>query len=231
MTIFFRDHTNAAQSVQELSAPPHYPAINDQTVYRQGGKRLLDLILVCLAAPQVVLLVGILALLVACTGGKPFYSQLRVGRHGRLYRMWKLRTMVPDADQKLESYLANNPAARAEWDDTQKLKNDPRVTAIGCFLRQSSLDELPQIWNVLRGEMSLVGPRPMMTEQRGLYPGRQYYDMRPGITGLWQISARNTSSFADRAWYDSTYNQAMSLSEDCRILGATVGVVLRGTGH
>jgi lipopolysaccharide/colanic/teichoic acid biosynthesis glycosyltransferase len=139
-----------------------------QWLYRRGAKRLLDLVLCLMAAPFVCLLVAILALVVAREGGQPFYSQLRVGRGGRLYRMWKLRTMVRDADARLEACLADDAAARAEWGMTQKLKNDPRITRAGQFLRRVSLDELPQLWNVLRGDMSLVGPRPMMPDQQAL---------------------------------------------------------------
>lgn len=232
MTIFFRDNTGTMPLAQEVSVQSNHLAHTaPSSIYRRCGKRCLDVILILLAAPQIILLVGLLALLVACQGGQPFYTQLRVGKNGRLYKMWKLRSMTTGAETALESHLAQNPAARAEWDETQKLKDDPRVTGFGRFLRRTSLDELPQLWNVLRGDMSLVGPRPMMPDQMDLYPGQQYYELRPGITGLWQISERNTSSFAKRAYYDDAYNETLSLSEDCRILSATVTVVLRGTGH
>ena len=129
-----------------------------------------------------------------------------------MFRLWKLRSMVVDADRKLEEYLCANPAARAEWDETQKLKDDPRITAAGRLIRKTSLDELPQLWNVLIGDMSLVGPRPMMPQQAELYPGRDYYRLRPGLTGLWQISDRNATSFAARAAYDAEYSRQMSLA-------------------
>ncbi|MGB0440726.1 MAG: sugar transferase [Paracoccaceae bacterium] len=191
----------------------------------------MDLVLCILAAPFALFLIGIFAVLVARNGGKPFYSQLRIGQGGRTYRMWKLRSMVADADQKLEAYLAQNPAARAEWDKDQKLKSDPRITPLGSFLRRASIDELPQLWNVFKGDMSLVGPRPMMVEQQLLYPGQDYYDLRPGITGSWQVSDRNQSSFAERAIYDTDYNRKVSLGEDLRILTATVRVVVKATGY
>ena len=145
--------------------------------------------------------------------------------------MWKLRSMVCDADRVLDDYLDDNPAMRAEWDTKQKLLEDPRVTPLGRFLRKSSIDELPQLYNVLRGDMSLVGPRPMMVDQQCLYPGKDYYELRPGITGFWQISDRNQTSFADRAFYDARYNRRLSLGTDLYILMSTVRVVLRGTGH
>jgi exopolysaccharide production protein ExoY len=199
--------------------------------YRHGLKRLLDILLVLCASPIIVPLVAGLALIVALGNGRPLYSQDRVGRGGRIYTMWKLRSMVSDADAALDAHLATNPAARAEWDRTQKLKSDPRITRVGRILRKASLDELPQLWNVLKGDMSLVGPRPMLPEQRSLYPGQAYYRLRPGITGIWQVSARNDSSFADRAGFDAAYDRSVSLGTDLALLAATVRVVLRGTGH
>ena len=233
MTIHYRNTSSdlRAETVHPVAASQVPAALSGPKFYRDTGKRALDIVLCILGAPFALLLVGIMALLVARDGGSPFYSQLRVGKDGRHYRMWKLRTMVPGADAQLEAHLATDPAARAEWDKDQKLKDDPRITPVGAFLRRSSIDELPQLWNVLVGDMSLVGPRPMMPEQQMLYPGRDYYDLRPGITGPWQVSDRNQSSFAARAGYDSAYNRAVSLGEDTRILAATLRVVLRATGY
>ena len=201
------------------------------TVYRSGGKRVIDVCAVLFSAPFIVPLVLMLALLVAAKGGRPFYTQPRIGRNGKVYKIWKLRTMLPDADAKLEEYLAANPEARAEWDQLQKLKIDPRITPFGRFLRKSSLDELPQLWNVLIGDMSLVGPRPMMCCQQSMYSGRAYYFLQPGITGYWQVSDRNESSFSDRAHFDTRYASDVSLRTDFIILLATIRVVLRGTGY
>lgn len=199
--------------------------------YEKGLKRLFDITAVLLALPFILPIVGILALMVAVDGGNPFYSQLRVGRNGRIYRIWKLRTMVVDADNLLSAYLSANPLAAAEWQSTQKLRNDPRITPLGHILRKTSLDELPQLWNVLIGEMSLVGPRPMLPEQEKLYPGLAYYTQRPGITGSWQVSERNQSTFADRARFDTEYIANMSFTNDIKILIATVGVVIKCTGY
>lgn len=200
--------------------------------YRDFFKRFLDVTLVVLSAPFVLPLIMLLALLVALlTGGRPFYTQLRIGKNGAPFRMWKLRTMVKNADAELETYLQQHPAARAEWNATQKLKQDPRITKIGRVLRKSSLDELPQLFNVFNGTMSLVGPRPMMVEQERIYSGDTYYSLRPGITGLWQISDRNNCRFEDRVHYDDTYSSTLSLKTDLWILCQTVSVVLRGTGH
>jgi lipopolysaccharide/colanic/teichoic acid biosynthesis glycosyltransferase len=199
-------------------------------LYRNFGKRALDVTLILLALPFVLPVLLVLMALVMTDGGRPLYSQNRVGQHGRIYRIWKLRSMVMNADQKLEAYLATDPAARAEWDEKQKLVHDPRITPVGRLIRKSSLDELPQLLNVLMGDMSLVGPRPMMPDQRVLYPGRAYYELRPGITGPWQVSERNATSFADRARFDDKYHADLSLATDARLLGNTVKVVLRATG-
>ena len=198
--------------------------------YARRYKHLLDVSLVVLILPIVIPLVLILACLVACDGGNPVYSQKRVGRAGRVFRLWKLRTMVPNADIQLAKYLAENPEARAEWAVKQKLTNDPRITRVGSILRKTSLDELPQIFNVLSGDMSLVGPRPMMLDQKPLYPGRAYFALRPGITGPWQVSDRNASSFAARAEYDIAYYKSVSFTGDIRLLMATTRVVMCGTG-
>jgi len=205
-------------------------AIGPSGPYRRAFKRLLDLSLVLLAAPFILPLVGILALLVARDGGKPFYTQERVGLGGRVFRMWKLRSMVVDADARMADYLASNPEARHEWEVNQKLANDPRVTTFGSILRKTSLDELPQLWNVFIGDMSLVGPRPMMVCQRHLYPSPAYYRMRPGITGYWQTAGRHRTSFAARAGFDAAYEQEISLATDVTLLFRTVGVVIKGTG-
>lgn len=199
--------------------------------YAAFGKRALDLFLILLAVPVVVPVVLILAALVALDGNNPFYRQKRIGQFGRVYNMWKLRSMVVDADKKLAAYLEKNPAAKSEWDSTQKLKSDPRITKMGRIIRKTSLDELPQLWNVFVGDMSLVGPRPMMVDQKPLYPGKDYYQLRPGITGSWQVSARNESTFAERAIFDSSYLNNLSFKTDLGILAKTVHVVLKATGH
>lgn len=199
-------------------------------IYRHAGKRILDLCLVLAAAPFVILVVAILAAIVACDGARPFYVQKRIGRNGRVFRLWKLRSMVPDAEEHLARHLAANPEAKAEWDATQKLRFDPRITRFGHFLRRSSLDELPQLLNVALGDMSLVGPRPMMVEQRSMYPGTDYFLMRPGLTGLWQVAERNGTTFAARARYDAEYSATLSFRTDLRTIWRTFAVVMKGTG-
>lgn len=200
-------------------------------VYGRVFKRVFDVVLVLLAAPVTVLLVAFLAALIAGDGHPPLYRQKRLGRGGREFTLWKLRSMVADTDTRLAAHLASDETARREWETYQKLTCDPRVTPFGRMLRKSSLDELPQLWNVLKGDMSLVGPRPMLPEQLPLYPGRAYFALRPGVTGLWQISDRNDSTFAQRAEFDADYAHRLSLATDLRVLVATISVVLRGTGR
>lgn len=200
-------------------------------LYRDLFKRVFDITAVVLAAPVVIPVVAGLALAVARDGGSPFYAQKRIGKGGRVFRMWKLRSMVRDADEQMKKLLESDPLARAEWDATQKLRKDPRVTQIGQFLRRSSLDEVPQLWNVLIGDMSLVGPRPMMVDQQDMYPGTAYYELRPGITGYWQTAGRNRTTFRARAEYDTVYAEGLAFTTDMRILLRTVGVVVNGTGY
>uniref|UniRef100_UPI00351A3BF2 sugar transferase n=1 Tax=Tateyamaria sp. syn59 TaxID=2576942 RepID=UPI00351A3BF2 len=199
--------------------------------YHKYAKRCLDLVLVIAAAPIVLPVMLMMILMVYLDGGKPIYSQMRLGRNGRAFRIWKIRTMTVDADARLKDYLAANPKARAEWDATQKLKNDPRITKTGWFLRKSSMDELPQLLNVLTGSMSLIGPRPMMVSQKRQYPGVAYYKLRPGITGPWQVSDRNNCNFADRVHFDDQYARTVSLQTDVNLLVKTVAVVLKATGY
>ena len=204
---------------------------SDHAIYRDVLKRLLDIVIVLIAALPTLLIVGLFGALIARDGHSPFYTQNRLGRNGRVFRIWKLRSMVPNADSNLQMHLATDPAARAEWDRSQKLRKDPRITSIGHLIRKTSIDELPQLWNVLIGDMSIVGPRPMMPCQQGIYPGTAYYALRPGITGYWQIAVRNESSFSQRAGFDTAYLQQLSLYNDVRVILKTFRVVMRATGY
>ena len=206
-----------------------HATIDSRSAYLRS-KRLFDIAATVAIAPIALPLVGLLALLVRLDGEKAFYSQMRIGKEGKAFRLWKLRTMVPQAAERLNVHLAQSPEARSEWECTQKLKDDPRVTRIGRYLRKFSFDELPQLWNVFRGDMSLVGPRPFLPEQRTQYPGMAYFHLRPGLTGLWQISERNNCSFAERAVHDNQYYSMMSFTADLWILAKTPMVVFRGTG-
>lgn len=178
-----------------------------------------------------ILLLVVVAMLL-CDRGPVLFRHKRIGHNGREFLCLKFRTMVVDADERLKHLLATCPESRASWLRDQKLKNDPRVTLVGKFLRVSSLDELPQFWNVLVGEMSLVGPRPITQSEVGRY-GRYFLDyisVRPGITGLWQISGRNDVSYRRRVAMDVTYARSQSLTLYMRILVFTVPAVLMARG-
>ncbi|SLN74395.1 Undecaprenyl phosphate N,N'-diacetylbacillosamine 1-phosphate transferase [Pseudooceanicola marinus] len=198
------------------------------------GKRLFDLLLVALLAPLIVPIIAVLWVMARLDGGPGFYSQMRIGMDGKLFRCWKLRTMSVNAEDLLVELCRKDPAIAEEWHRNQKLENDPRITTVGRFARATSLDELPQIWNVLTGDMSFVGPRPFMTSQESMYRaagGKAYFKMRPGVTGAWQVDGRGSTTFVERVQYDNAYFKALSLKEDLRCIGKTVAVVLRREGQ
>lgn len=195
--------------------------------------RILDILLatagLIVTAPLMVLIA--IAIWVQ-DGGAPLFQQVRVGRHGRRFRCWKFRSMVIDADARLTRLLAWDEDARIEWAADQKLRKDPRVTPLGLFLRATSLDELPQLVNVLRGEMSLVGPRPIVENEIRRY-GRWfecYCAVRPGITGLWQISGRNDLTYRRRVALDVMFTRRRSVTMYLLILAATLPAVIRRHG-
>ncbi|PWK76860.1 sugar transferase [Aminobacter sp. AP02] len=222
---------NFRPQIHDLTGDDTRPGRQHRSGYIElGAKRAFDVAATLLLAPIALVIVGLIAAAIRLSGGTAFYGQPRLGKDGKVFTLWKLRSMVPNADKRLEEHLRSDPTARVEWDRTQKLRSDPRITPIGWYLRKYSLDELPQLWNVFVGDMSLVGPRPMFPEQRQRYPGTAYFDMRPGITGLWQISERNGCSFAERALHDTKYASVMSFRADIWILVMTVAVVIRGTG-
>jgi exopolysaccharide production protein ExoY len=164
--------------------------------------------------------------------GPVLFSQKRVGRRGRLFEFYKFRSMLSNPDEVLECFLARDEKARSLWEAYQKIDNDPRVHRFGRFIRKFSLDEAPQIWNVLRGDMSLVGPRPCLPGQKEFYGSRwaAYCAMKPGLTGLWQVSGRNRLTYAERVQMDARYVNQWSLWLDIKILTKTVKVVLTGDG-
>jgi len=197
-------------------------------------KRAFDLAVILALAPLWAPLVGLLAALVWLGDrGNPFYGQERIGRFGETFRAWKLRTMVPDAEAVLQRALDADEALRLEWETTFKLERDPRITAVGRLLRRTSLDELPQLWNVLAGEMSLVGPRPLPRYHHDDLPERVRElreRVRPGITGLWQVSGRSDAGNVGMERWDPYYVRNWSLWLDAVILVRTVRVVFRGSG-
>jgi Undecaprenyl-phosphate galactose phosphotransferase WbaP len=199
----------------------------------QVVKRSFDL---ALALPVFMLLSPFLLAIAVLTRltskGPVFYGQRRIGRNGREFIAWKFRTMVQDADRVLEEHLRANPELRDEWDLNHKLRDDPRITSIGKVLRKFSLDEFPQLWNVLCGEMSIVGPRPIVRSEADRY-GRRfalYQRVPPGITGLWQISGRNNTTYDERVRLDEYYVRHWSMLLDLYILLRTVKTVVSAEG-
>jgi exopolysaccharide production protein ExoY len=175
----------------------------------------------------------LIALLVRFSdGGSVFYGHRRIGRGGRVFHCLKFRTMVEDGDAVLAAHLKANPEARAEWDATRKLKDDPRVTRVGAVLRKLSIDELPQMINIVQGDMSIVGPRPVVREELENYGSAAvfYLKSRPGLTGLWQVSGRNDISYDTRVAFDRRYVENWSLIEDIRIIIKTVPAVCMTRG-
>jgi len=195
--------------------------------------RILDV----LGALALLLFFGPLMVLIALTvivtdPGPAIFKQKRIGRNGKLFNCYKFRTMAIDAEARLEQVLASDPRARAEWAQDQKLRNDPRIVGIGSFLRKSSLDELPQLWNVLKGDMSMVGPRPIVPNEAARY-GKYlafYCSVKPGITGLWQINGRNNVSYRRRVAFDVIYARKSKVGDNIKILALTVPSVLASRG-
>jgi exopolysaccharide production protein ExoY len=204
------------------------------SAYTRWGKRVFELILVFLAFPIWGLLYGLIALALLLSQGRPIhYRSTRIGRGGREFKVWKFRTMKLHADSALAVLLTADPLLAQEFKDAFKLRLDPRVTTVGRFLRCASLDELPQLINVIKGDMGLIGPRPVlrveMDELYGVHAA-EIMRFRPGLTGLWQVSGRSLTSYAERVALDLRYTQACSLFADLAILLKTVPCVLRGYG-
>lgn len=198
-----------------------------------GWQRVVDLTVIAVAIVAVLPFMLLIALAIwASDGGAVFFGHDRIGRMGRLFRCWKFRTMALDADEVLADHLASNPQAQAEWEANHKLRNDPRITPIGRLLRASSLDELPQLWNVLIGEMSVVGPRPIVPAEIARYKSHffDYCSCRPGITGLWQISGRNDVSYDQRVALDTQYANSRTVLLDVSIMMWTIPAVLARRG-
>jgi Undecaprenyl-phosphate galactose phosphotransferase WbaP len=196
-------------------------------------KRILDIALVLLSAPVLLLVVLVIAAAIRIDSPGPiFFSHRRIRGHGTFFTMWKFRTMCVNSAELLDEYLRSNPEARTEWNRSHKLRHDPRVTPIGRFLRRTSLDELPQLWNVLTGAMSLVGPRPIVAAEVEKYAEyfADYCMVKPGITGLWQVSGRSGTGYMQRVRLDRSYVRNWSLRGDVMILARTPRSVIRQVG-
>jgi exopolysaccharide production protein ExoY len=192
-------------------------------------KRLID---ITIALTGIIVLSPLWALcFTACllsSPGPALFGHRRIGFQGKYFRCLKFRTMVINGDECLREHLASNPEAKAEWETTRKLRADPRVTVIGSMLRKTSLDELPQLFNVLNGDMSIVGPRPVTEEELARYSTsvKSYLACRPGITGLWQVSGRSGTSYRKRVAFDSYYARHWSIFLDAKIILATIPALL-----
>lgn len=201
---------------------------------QEGAKRTMDIFggiagIILLIPITIVLYI---ANIIVKDNGPLFYSQLRIGKNGKLFRIWKFRSMVVGADEKLEEYLRENPEAREEYKINKKLKNDPRITKIGEFIRKTSIDEIPQFINVLKGDMSIVGPRPYLPREKE--DMGSYYSCitkcKPGITGFWQVNGRSEVNFAERLNMDMVYFRGRSFKRDIKILIMTVGKIVKKDG-
>jgi Undecaprenyl-phosphate galactose phosphotransferase WbaP len=196
-------------------------------------KRFLDLLLIFVSLPFVIPLVLIISIIIKCTSPGPvFYGHMRVGKNGEPLKTWKFRSMVVDADKQLEHILATDPVRAAEWEKDRKFIDDPRVTKIGKFLRKTSLDEIPQLWNIFLGQMSFVGPRPVTKPELSKYG--KYADfvlsVKPGLSGMWQISGRSDTGYEERITLDTYYIQNWSIWLDIWIVIKTIWVVFKGKG-
>lgn len=232
--------TGSANALQLVERPHRVPGTIAEVRrcallmgWSQSMKGFFDFVLAA-ALTLAALPLGVLIALaiVLDSRGPVFFRHTRVGRGRRPFRLWKFRTMIAASDRAFQEYLDRNPEMEREWRLTHKLRSDPRVTRVGRFLRKTSLDELPQLWNVLRGDMSLVGPRPIVCEEIAKYgPAFALYSqVLPGLTGLWQVSGRNDTHYHRRVELDSHYIRHWAPWLDGRILLQTVRVVLRGHG-
>lgn len=210
-------------------APATRAAANWQAAVRRAADLFIAIVAIIALAP---LLLTTALMVWLQDGGPAFFGHVRRGEGGKAFKCWKFRSMVTNSQERLAEYLAANPAAAVEWARDHKLKDDPRITPLGRFLRKSSVDELPQLFNVLTGEMSIVGPRPIVDAECEKYRRyiHEYYSVRPGITGLWQVCGRNDVSYRRRVAIDVTYVRERSLLLDLKILVMTVPAILTSKG-
>ena len=200
--------------------------------YTKYGKRLFDLAFAILLLPLLLPIMLVIALGMAHKG-KIIFGHRRVGRGGKEFTCYKFRSMTTDANKRLAELIATNPEARSEWERNHKLKNDPRVTRVGRVLRRTSLDELPQLWNVIRGDLSFVGPRPVTRSELVKY-GRHtqaYLSVRPGITGPWQVTGRDANSYPNRVLQDAAYIASINFAWDAKIIAQTAFVPFKLAGQ
>lgn len=216
----------------------HFPEMDLRHQYVTGyylafGKRLFDVVVASLLLVTLLPILCLIAVLASLGGGSPFYAHERIGQNGRRFNCLKFRTMRLDSDAVLKQLLISDSEAAKEWHETRKLENDPRITFVGRLLRRTSLDELPQLINVIRADMSLVGPRPVTEEELERYSGHlsKYLSLRPGLTGIWQVHGRGRVDYNERVEMDAQYFRTVSLSSDLTLLFLTSFVILKRQGQ
>ena len=212
----------------DRSAVSHRP-LGHNRGHVNWAKKIFDTVIAIIALIVLSPLILLAMLLIRLQDGGPvMFSQDRIGKDGRYFRCFKLRTMVIDAQAQLDELIASSPEARHEWEENQKLTSDPRITPLGNFLRKSSIDELPQLLNIILGDMSLVGPRPIIESEVARYGDKfqDYCSVQPGLTGLWQVRGRSDTTYAERVELDATYARTRTFWGDVLILLQTVPVVL-----
>ena len=208
-------------------------AIDQQTsVLREATIRALDILGALSGLILTAPIMLVVSILIMRDGGSAFFSQIRVGQQGRGFSCFKLRSMASDAEARLQTLLENDPNAAAEWAEARKLKDDPRITKLGHFIRKTSIDELPQLWNVLKGDMSLVGPRPIVPDELSMYgkDAAGYLSVRPGLTGLWQVSGRSDCDYETRIALDIEWTETRTIASYLEIIFKTVPAVLAKDG-
>ena len=206
---------------------------SDTSGAEQIAKRVFDVVVAsCILLFTAPLILTIAIFIRLQDGGPAVFKQMRLGKDGEQFACYKLRSMVTDAGDRLQQLLATDPDARREWAETQKLTNDPRITALGQFIRKSSIDELPQLVNVIRGDMSLVGPRPIVENEITKYGDqyKHYCAVRPGLTGLWQVRGRSDTSYETRVAMDVEFARTRTFLTDVKILLLTVPAVVNSKG-
>lgn len=203
-------------------------------IQRLPFKRIVDIFfslsVIILFSPLYILIALLIRII---SKGNVIYYQTRIGRGGKTFRCYKFRTMYHNADEILKEILDSDDVKRKEWETSHKLKNDPRVTSIGAFLRKTSLDELPQFWNVLKGDLSVVGPRPVVNEEivrHFGYRAQKIFTIRPGITGIWQISGRSNTTYSERIALDEYYVENRTLFMDFKIIALTIPSIITKKG-
>lgn len=218
----------------DIISIPNEPITISRNKSNKIIKRIIDIIGGCVGTLLLIPLTVVIyiANLIVNDKGPVFYKQKRIGKNGKVFTMYKYRSMVVDADKKLNSYLRENEEARKEYEKYKKLKEDPRITKVGKFLRKTSLDEFPQFINVLKGEMSLVGPRPYLRrEKKDMgYFYKYIVTCKPGLTGPWQVGGRSEITFNDRVHMDMEYFRENSLKTDVKILKETVEKIVKREG-